>query len=182
MSARDEHWSVLMRQALRGDAAAYDQCLRDIARALRPRIRRGLERAGCGAADTEDVVQDILIAVHLKRHTWDTERPFAPWLHAVARYKLTDALRRRGRRGHVPIEDFADTLPSEDSGEPRIESDIERALASLPARQGAVVRAIAVEGASTAEAAARLGVSEGAVRVALHRGLATLGQRGGGDA
>jgi RNA polymerase sigma-70 factor (ECF subfamily) len=36
------------------------------------------------------------------------------------------------------------------------------------------VRAIAVDGASTGEAAARLSMTKGAVRVALHRGLATL--------
>lgn len=167
-----------MCRAKAGDAAAYDLCLRDIARVLRPIVRRGLVRGGANAADAEDVVQDILIAVHLKRHTWDETRPFAPWLHAVARYKLVDALRRRGRRVHVPIEDFAETLPAQDTGEPRIESDVVRALSQLPDRQATVVRTIAVEGASIAETAARLNISEGAVRVALHRGLSALGQRG----
>jgi RNA polymerase sigma-70 factor (ECF subfamily) len=178
VSERGADWSVLMRQAKAGDGAAYDRCLREIARALRPLVRRGLVRAGAGAADAEDVVQDILIAVHLKRHTWDETRPFAPWLYAVARYKLIDALRRCGGRVHVPIEDFAETLPADDTGEPHFESDVTRALASLPDRQSAVVRAIAVEGASIAETAARLSTSEGAVRVALHRGLAALGRRG----
>lgn len=171
-----------MCRAKAGDAVAYDLCLRDIARVLRPIVRRGLVRAGASAADAEDVVQDILIAVHLKRHAWDETRPFAPWLHAVARYKLVDALRRRGSRVHVPIEDFAETLPAQDTGEPRIESDVVRALSQLPERQATVVRTIAVEGASIAETAARLNVSEGAVRVALHRGLSALGRRGKDEA
>ncbi|MGE3145004.1 MAG: sigma-70 family RNA polymerase sigma factor [Pseudorhodoplanes sp.] len=178
MSGPSADWTALMRQARRGDAAAYDRCLRGIARALRPLVRRGLERAGRGAADTEDVVQEILIAVHLKGHTWDETRPFAPWLYAVARYKLIDALRRRGVPAHVPIEAVIDILPAEDAGEPALRSDLDRALDALPQRQNAVVRAIAVEGAGIGETAARLGVSEGAVRVALHRGLAALGHRG----
>lgn len=177
MARRDDGWSDLMRQARAGDGTAYERCLREIAHALRPLVRRGLARAGLGTADLEDVVQDILIAVHLKRHTWDETRPFAPWLHAVAHHKLIDALRRRGRRVHLPIEDFAETLPAGEVGEPSVARDIERALASLPAQQAAVVRAIGMEGATIADAAARFGISQGAVRVSLHRGLAALGRR-----
>jgi RNA polymerase sigma-70 factor (ECF subfamily) len=170
-----------MRRAKAGDGTAYDRCLRELARALRPVVRRGLTRAGKGAADTEDVVQDILIAVHLKRHTWDETRPFEPWLYAIARHKLTDTLRKRGSRVEVPIELFAETLPAEGESEPRMQEDVTRSLAALPQRQSDVVRAIAIEGASIAETAARLDISEGAVRVALHRGLAALARRNRDD-
>ncbi|NWM39889.1 RNA polymerase subunit sigma, partial [Escherichia coli] len=72
--------------------------------------RRGLSRAGQPVDQCEDIVQDILLAVHLKRHTWDTSAPFAPWLFAIARNKLIDTLRRRGRRVFVDIDDLAETL------------------------------------------------------------------------
>ena len=74
-----------MRLALAGDAAAYDRCLRAMAARLRAGVRRAIVRAGLAANDAEDVVQEILLAVHLKRHTWDAARPIGPWLAAIAR-------------------------------------------------------------------------------------------------
>ncbi|WP_338049119.1 sigma-70 family RNA polymerase sigma factor [Rhodoplanes elegans] len=141
---------------------------------LRAGVRRAIVRAGLAANDAEDVVQEILLAVHLKRHTWDAARPIGPWLGAIARHKTIDAIRRRGGRAGVPLDDVVDTLaaPSE---EPAIrETELARALETLPAGERAAVTAIAVDGAGIAEAAKTLGTSEGALRVALHRGLARL--------
>src|SRR3954466_16262161 len=102
-----------MRAALAGDAAAYKRLLGAVAPVLRANARRALARAGQPIDQSEDIVQDILLAVHLKRHTWDVDAPLAPWLFAIARNKLIDALRRRGRRVFVDIEDFAEVLPGE---------------------------------------------------------------------
>ena len=119
-------------------------------------------------------MQDILLAVHLKRHTWDANAPFAPWLFAIARNKLIDALRRRGRRVFVNIDDFAETLPGEPAAETAPASEVAAQLQSLPARQRDVLQSIAVDSASIKDTAAKFAMSEGAVRVALHRGLASL--------
>lgn len=178
MSERETQWAALMRRANAGDAAAYDACLHDFARALRAYVRRGLARAGL-EADTEDVVQEILIAVHLKRQTWDESRPVGPWLYTIARYKTIDNLRRRGSRVEVPVEDLADVLAAEAGPEPGREGDVSRSLATLPERQRDVVQSIAVDGDSISQTAARFKMSEGAVRVALHRGLAALAKRHG---
>src|SRR5947199_45522 len=99
-----------MRSAISGDDAAYHRLLRAVTPVLRAAARRGLARSGQPVDQSEDIVQDILLAVHLKRHTWDTAAPFAPWLFAIARNKLIDTLRRRGRRIFVDIDDFAETL------------------------------------------------------------------------
>src|SRR5204862_454652 len=99
-----------MRLAISGDEVAYHRLLRSVTPVLRAAARRGLLRAGQPVDQSEDIVQDILLAVHLKRHTWDTNAPFAPWLFAIARNKLIDQLRRRGRRVFVDIDDFAETL------------------------------------------------------------------------
>jgi RNA polymerase sigma-70 factor (ECF subfamily) len=179
VTGRDPDWTALMQAARGGDRAAYERLLRDVARAMRPAVRNALMRACGQAADMEDVVQDILIAVHLKQHTWDEGRPFGPWLSAIARYKVIDALRRRGRRAEIPIDDFTDTLAAAPEPESATERDVTRSLEALPLRQRDVVRTIAVEGASIAQAAARLRMSEGAVRVALHRGLASLAKAAG---
>ena len=114
------------------------------------------------------------MAVHLKRHTWDSEAPFAPWLFAIARNKLIDTLRRRGRRIFVNIDDFAETLPGEVAEETASAAEVASQLGALPQRQRDVLQSIAVEAASIRDTAAKYSMSEGAVRVALHRGLAAL--------
>jgi RNA polymerase sigma-70 factor (ECF subfamily) len=115
--------------------------------------------------------------VHLKRHTWDANAPFAPWLFAIARNKLIDALRRRGRRVFVNIDDFAETLPDEGNGETASPAEVAARLKTLPARQREVLQSIAVESASIRDTAQKFAMSEGAVRVALHRALASLTAR-----
>jgi RNA polymerase sigma-70 factor (ECF subfamily) len=166
-----------MRLAVAGDAAAYHRLLRAVTPVLWAAARRGLARAGQPVDQSEDIVQEILLAVHLKRHTWDVSAPFAPWLFAIARNKLIDALRRRGRRVFVNIDDFAETIAGEPAAEIAPASEVAAELQSLPARQRDVVRSIAVESASIQETARKFAMSEGAVRVALHRGLASLTAR-----
>ncbi len=174
MREREAEWTGLMRRASAGDAAAYERLLKALAPVLRAAARRGLARAGKGDADAEDIVQETLLAIHLKRHTWDESAPLGPWVRAIARNKLIDALRRRGRRIEMPIDDFADLLPDTAGQSSGIVGDVARNLGELPERQRNVVQAIAVEGISISQTAARLSVSEGAVRVALHRGLAAM--------
>ncbi len=164
----------LMRAAMSGDAAAYNRLLTSLAPAIRSVARRGLARAGLAVEEAEDVVQETLLAIHLKRHTWDPSMPLGPWVRAIARNKMIDAMRRRGRRDHVPIDDVIDTLAA-DAGEPTpLPGRLDAHLQSLPDRQQSVVRAISLDGASIRETATKLNMSEGAVRVALHRGLAAL--------
>src|SRR5262252_5236506 len=166
-----------MRSAISGDSAAYQRLLRGITPVLRALARRGLARAGQPVDQSEDIVQDILLAVHLKRHTWDADAPFAPWLFAIARNKLIDALRRRGRRIFVDIGDFAETLAGDPAPETAPAGEVAAQLQTLPARQRDVLQSVAVESASIKDTAKKFSMSEGAVRVALHRGLASLTAR-----
>src|SRR6201981_2764614 len=163
-----------MRSAMADDAAAYDRLLKAITPVLRAASRRELARAGQSPDQAEDIVQDILLAVHLKRPPWDANAPFAPWLFAIARDKLIDALRRRGRRVFVNIDDFAETLPEEPKPETPSAAEVTAQLNTLPARQREVLQSIAVESASIKDTARKFSMSEGAVRVALHRALASL--------
>src|SRR3981081_3337807 len=153
-----------MRSANAGDSVAYHRLLKSVAPVLRAAARRGLARAGQAVDQAEDIVQDILLAVHLKRHTWDVSAPFAPWLFAIARNKLIDALRRRGRRIFVDIDDFAATLPGEAPAEPPAEtasaSEVAAHLQTLPARQRDVLQSIAVDSASIKDTAAKFSMTE----------------------
>lgn len=172
MTDHEHDWACWLRAANAGDAAAYRRLLD----ALVPFLRRAVRFASAGVPleDVEDVVQETLLAIHLKRHTWDDAAPVGPWVRAIARNKLIDSLRRRGRHVAVPIEAIIDTMPAATPAETLDPRDAERLLSVLNGRQQEVVRAISVDGATIRQVAERLRTSEGAVRVALHRGLAAL--------
>ena len=174
MADRESHWAELMRAANRGDAGAYRSLLGELTPVLRGVAARGFSRYGLGPEDVEDVVQETLLAVHLKRQTWDERQPLLPWVRAIARNKLIDTLRRRGHRVHVPIDDFSETLADDQQPADMNGIDAERVLASLKVRQREIVRAISINGESARQVAERLGMKEGAVRVVLHRALQTM--------
>lgn len=177
VTARDQaDLAMLLRAALAGDENAYGRFLARAASLVRGFARR---RIGQGAIEAEDIVQETLLAIHTKRHTWRTDMPVEPWLYAIARYKLIDAFRRKGRRVEVDIADFAETLPADHAVEGVSERDLSRALDSLAPGQRNVVEAISVDGRSITETAAALNMNEGAVRVALHRGLKAIAKRFG---
>jgi RNA polymerase sigma-70 factor (ECF subfamily) len=163
-----------MRAALSGDTRSYHRLLQEVAPALRALASRGLARHKPGGEDVEDVVQETLLALHLKRHTWDERQPFSPWVYAIARNKLIDTLRRRGRQVHLPIDDIGELPASEDAPAEGNGVDAERLIAGLKQREREIVVAISIEGASARDVALRLGMTEGAVRVALHRALRSL--------
>jgi RNA polymerase sigma-70 factor (ECF subfamily) len=167
-----DDWGKLLTEANAGDTRAYEQFLRTIAPVLRNIVRtRG---SGLGEAAVEDVVQEVLLAVHLKRHTWKVGTPVRPWLYAITRYKVADAFRARGRRIDLPIEDVLDDLAAEDAPDPTEAADMDKMIGMLDGRSADLVRMIGREGASAAEAGEALNMTEGAVRVALHRALKRL--------
>lgn len=169
----------LMRAALSGDEVAYTSFLRRAATLTRRAVTRRF--GSVLASGIEDVVQETLLAVHLKRHTWRIEEPILPWLVTIARYKGIDACRRRGVRIEVPIEDLAEVLAGPDETGRVIEEtqQMELAVGTLSSGQQRVVSSIALEGRTIKETAAALEMKETAVRVAFHRGLSAIAQRFG---
>ncbi|MDD7969984.1 sigma-70 family RNA polymerase sigma factor [Roseinatronobacter alkalisoli] len=162
----------LMRAAKRGDSVAYRQLLQAITPVLRTVVRaRG---TALGRETCEDVLQEVLLAIHAKRHTWQEDAPLRPWLYAIARHKVVDAFRARGRHFDLSIDDLAEVLPAADGPDPTEGRDMEKVLSRLEPRAAEIVRAFGLNGETTAETAARLDMSEGAVRVALHRALKTI--------
>jgi RNA polymerase sigma-70 factor (ECF subfamily) len=176
VTGKDEaELSRLLRAAIAGDERAYADFLHRIAALVRGFVRRKIVQGG---VDPEDVVQETLLAIHVKRHTWRPDAPVLPWVYAIARFKLIDAFRRRGRRIEVEIDEIAETF-AEPETETVSERDVNRALEGLPPAQRSVVSSISVDGQSIGETAAKLGISETAVRVSLHRGLAAIAKRFG---
>jgi RNA polymerase sigma-70 factor (ECF subfamily) len=171
-------WAEAMRAERRGDAIAYERMLKEVAVALRRSLSPRLVHVGLGGHEAEDLVQEILIGLHSKRHTWDSGRPFVPWLHAITRYKLIDFTRHRRRetrrRVDLPLEDWLELVQSPSDEATPSTREVDRHLAALPESQRKIVRAIAVEGASVRNVAQAFATSEGAVRVTIHRAIRRL--------
>jgi RNA polymerase sigma-70 factor (ECF subfamily) len=166
--------AALLRAANQGDQAAYRRFLDGLVPFVRTVARRSAARNGSAGFDVEDAVQETILAIHLKRHTWRDDQPIGPWIGAITRYKLVDEARRRGRRQEVEFDDSFDVAAPSDEGDRLSSTEMDRLLGKIGARQRAVVSAISIEGISITETAGRLGMSEGAVRVTLHRGLKAL--------
>lgn len=167
---------ALMLASLSGDSTAY----RALLLALTPYLRAYFSRR-VGVPDAEDLVQETLIAIHTKRATYDPALPFTAWLHAIARYKLIDHFRRAGVRRTLPLEEAESVVAGEEAETAGAKRDVEKLLDALPPARRDLLRQVKIEGLSTAEAAARTGLSESAVKVGVHRALkalsAMIGQR-----
>jgi RNA polymerase sigma-70 factor (ECF subfamily) len=178
MTDRETRWADLFRRACGGDRQAYAAFLTEAA----PVIRRIVASRGIpgATAEVEDMVQDVLLALHAKRHTWRDGEPITPWLYAIARYKAVDGWRRRGRPA-VDIDDLAEVLADPAGGDVTARRDVDRLLGALDPRSAQIVRAMSLDGDSAGQVGARLGMTEGAVRVALHRAMSRLRLRARGS-
>ncbi|HEY2752112.1 sigma-70 family RNA polymerase sigma factor [Phenylobacterium sp.] len=166
----------LMLAGLAGEAGPYRRLLDELSGLLRAYYRRRVPPG----VDAEDLVQETLIAVHTRRATYDAGQPFTAWAYAIARYKLIDALRRGRAHLRAPAE-AAEALFVTAGAEAAMASrDLERVMAELPPRTRDLIRDVKLEGLSTREAAQKHGMSESAVKVAVHRGLKALGGKYGG--
>lgn len=163
-------WGDLMAAAQNGNGGACNRLLTEI----RPWLHRYYARR-LPPGMIEDAVQDMLIAVHQRRHTYELGRPFRPWLAAIARYKWIDRLRAMGRSPTVSLDEEL-FEPSVDGHGDRVTSAIvlEDLLQHLKPAQVAVIRLVKLLGYSIEEAAAATGQSESLVKVNIHRGLARL--------
>lgn len=163
----------LWLRAQAGDEAAYREALQRIATRLRAYLRRRMQSL---PDELEDLVQETLLALHLQRGTHDPALPVSAWVLAIARHKLVDLWRRRGRQEalHDPLDDVDEARLAQPDPEAGTARDLAVLLAGLsPAQRDAIVLT-RIEGLSVAEASARTGASESAIKVQVHRGLKKL--------
>ena len=165
---------ALMLASLDGNAASYRSLLDRLSSRLRAYYKGKLGRFGRGATEAEDLVQEVLLAIHLKRHTYDTSEPFTPWVYTIARYKLIDSLRKIQTVASVPIDEGTEVLAQDDHADAESSRDIRILLGRLPEKVRCSIECVKLEGRSVAEAAVRCGISESGVKINIHRGLRTL--------
>jgi RNA polymerase sigma-70 factor (ECF subfamily) len=176
-TADDERLGGLMQAAQLGDADAYLHLLQDVT----PRVRRMIARRGRGStvADVEDLVQDVLLSLHVARASYDPGRPFLPWLLAIVRNRLADSARRYARKAayELQVADL-DVTFSESPANIRSRSDdgpaLREAIAALSPGQRDAIELLKLRELSLKEAAQKTGLSIGALKVATHRAMTTL--------
>ena len=159
-----------------GNSAAYRTFLDELTRHLRGYLRKRIPHL---RDDVEDLVQEILLAVHNARHTYRSDEPLTAWIYAIARYKLTDFFRGRERRElrQDSLDDHGDIFAAPDDDPAEARRDIGKLLEQLPAKQRLPILHVKLEGLSVAETAQLIGLSESAVKVGVHRGLKALAAR-----
>ncbi|ANN67578.1 sigma-70 family RNA polymerase sigma factor [Bordetella bronchialis] len=164
---------ALLLAGLDGDARAYHAFLQALGAHLRAFLRKRLYRL---PDEIEDLVQEILIAVHNGRHTYLPDQPLTAWTHAIARYKVADYLRHRSRHEalHEPLDDQQEIFAASDEEAAQARRDVEKLLAQLPDRHRLPILHVKLQGMSVAETAQLTGLSESAVKVGVHRGLKAL--------
>ena len=174
-------WAILMLAAQEADEAAYRRLLRELGHYLQSFLRKRLGQS----PHIDDIIQEVLIAVHKARHTFDGTRPFLPWFHAIVRYKTIDCLRQKKRiQGHEIFDEEALSQYSETfepSATNELDEDILRALAALPPKQRKAVELMKLQGLSVKETAAQLGMTEAATKVSAHRAYEFLRKQFLGD-
>ena len=176
MQLIEERLRSLMLQSLAGDAATYRIFLDQLTLHLRSYLRR---RLGGLPDEVEDLLQELLLAVHNKRHTYDPKQPLTAWVQAIARYKLVDLLRRRSRSDVLtdPLDEDDQVFATTANDAAEAQYDVAKLLRGLPDRQRLPILYVKIKGASVTDTAIRTGMSESAVKVGIHRGLKALAER-----
>ena len=181
LNASEERLRNLLVLGLGGDEPAYHAFLQELSAHLRAFLRKRLVRL---PDEVEDLVQESLLAIHNQRHTYDAGQPLTAWIHAIAKYKLIDLLRRRARRDLLtdPLDDEFGLASAADTEAADARRDLGKLLEQLPERQRLPIVHTKLEGLSVAETARLTGMSESAVKVGVHRGLKALAAIIRGDA
>jgi RNA polymerase sigma-70 factor (ECF subfamily) len=179
-SQRDRRFSesehklrALLVSGLAGDAAAYHDFLKALSAHLRAYFRKRLSQR---MDEVEDLVQEVLIAVHNQRHTYQSDQPLTAWVHAIARYKLIDMFRAHSSRGALndPLDDELEVFAVSDTDAADAKRDLGKLLSTLPDKQRLPIVHVKVEGLSVVETAKLTGMSESAIKIGVHRGFKAL--------
>lgn len=173
MSAIEIRLRDLLIRGLAGDSVSYHAFLKELSAHLRAFLKGRLSRL---PDEVEDLVQETLLAVHNHRHTYDAAQPLTAWVHAIARYKLVDLLRRRAGRDVLndPLDDELAVFAHSDTEAADARRDLGKLLECLPDGQRKPIIHMKLEGLSVVEVARLTGMSESAVKVGVHRGLKAL--------
>ena len=162
----DQYYKDLMKSVQLGDRTSYDTLLIDLTQLL----ERYLSKKIFHADFREDILQEVLLAVHQARHTYVSDRPFLAWFFAIVRYKIADYIRSFGRQKGVIQSDFdLEAFPGEEVSFSNQLEDVYEVLDHLKPSHKEVFLWLKLDGYSMKEVAHFLNKSESAMKVMAHR-------------
>ena len=164
-----------MTSSLDGDAGAYRLLLERLTAHLRSYYRHQFARIGHGPTEAEDLVQEVLISIHTHRQTYNQSQLLTPWVHAIARFKFLDYLRRtKSSFRDISIDNAEELMAHSDMAAVESGLDLKRVMSRISSRARQAIQCVKLEGLNVREAAARCRMSESAVKIAVHRGLKAI--------
>ncbi len=176
MTDKTDHLAALMRHSLNGDQRAYAEILQETSRFLRPFLAKRLSFTN----EVDDLLQEILFSIHKARHTYDGNRPYKPWVYAIAKFRLQDYLRAHysDQLHHADDLSEMENYLHENVTESAISYEsISGEVEKLPQKQATILQLMHQEGYTAKEVAEKLGMNESAVKVAAHRAYKILRQK-----
>ena len=165
-SEDEARWSGLMARTQRGDGAAYEALLGELATVIEAYVRRRFGRPPM----LEDLVQECLLALHRARGTYDPRRPFRPWMFTIVHHRVIDVLRRK----EPPMVSLQAAPVVADDRDPLALLDGARILQGIGIDQREAIVLVKYAGYTSGEAAASLGITESALKARLRRGLKAI--------
>jgi RNA polymerase sigma-70 factor (ECF subfamily) len=166
-----------------GDPAALGELYARHGRAMLALARR----LTGSAADAEDVLHDVFLGLPEALRRYDERGTLESWLKRVTARVALNRLRTRGRTREVPLADAPHGTPHGTPHDSRSADALDllalqAAIDALPDALRVVLVLKEIEGYSHAEVAALLDITRGASEVRLHRAVAALRRRLGGEA
>lgn len=155
-----------MQASLQGDQACYRLLLSNLKSWLMV-----FYRSRVAAHEVEDLVQETLLTIHQKRHTYDVNQAFGPWLTAVAKHRWIDHMRKVGRLNET---EFDENILEMSNDIEYSEHDVSALLKNIPPAQADVIRLVKLQQLSLQEASDKTGHSVSSIKVMVHRGMKRL--------
>lgn len=181
-SADETELSLLMRKAQNGDSASYIILLQKVQVMVKLFIDNSFTRLGLKSyGGQDDVVQEVLLAIHHKRSAFDESQFFLPWMYAIARYKIIDYFRRNRKNVYSSISlSTEDELMAFDISvvtEFGAHFDVEKLFNLLPEKQREILTMVKLQGFSIEDVENKTGYSSSDIKVSIHRALKFLQQK-----
>lgn len=166
MNNREEkEWQTLASLSQQGDSAAYRELLEGASSVLKQfLVSRISDRER-----VEDILQEVLLSMHLALPSYSPKNSFSAWMYTIARRRMIDFLRKKKRRSQEAVTE--DTFFDSEASENEMSSfrEFSRVLEKLPERKRKAVKMVHIDGKSLSEAASELEITENNLRVTLHR-------------
>ena len=157
-----------MKEAQEGSSTSYDTLLSEVYMFLESYLNSKVYNK----SQIDDVIQEILLAIHNSRHTFDNSKSFMSWMLAIAHYKVSDHLCFQFKQKTQELEESLLDM-STDALSALIENQntqlLYQAIDELDQKPRQIIKLLKIEGMKVSEVATELNLSESNVKVIAHR-------------